>query len=71
MNAPEFKKHLAADERLDEAFLEQVATYALRRVPTVDDKTHLRSILASIPPGERRLRNMIRELVLSELFRRK
>ena len=70
-NATEFKKHLAADERLDEAFLEQVATYALRRVPTVDDKTHLRSILASIPPGERRLRNMIRGLVLSELFRRK
>ncbi|NIP93525.1 MAG: DUF1588 domain-containing protein, partial [Akkermansiaceae bacterium] len=33
----EFKKLLAADDRLAEAFLEHLATYALRRVMTVDD----------------------------------
>ena len=36
-NPAEFKKLLAGDERLAGAFLEQLATYALRRVMTVDD----------------------------------
>jgi hypothetical protein len=44
----EFRKLLAEDDdRLAGAFLEQLATYALRRVMTVDDVQQLRSLVAS------------------------
>ncbi len=68
----EFKKLLAKDDgRLAEAFLEQLATYALRRVMTVDDLEQLRSIAASAKVDDYRLRSLIRGLVLSDLFQRR
>jgi hypothetical protein len=67
-DASEFKKLLADDDRLAGAFLEQLATYALRRVLTVDDMDHLRSIIESTNADEHRLQSLIRRLVLSELF---
>ena len=71
-NASEFKKLLAYDDdRLGEAFLEQLATYALRRVMTVDDLDHLRSIVEASKADQHRLRSLIRAFALSELFRRR
>ncbi len=68
----EFKKLLAAEDgRLAEAFLEQLATYALRRVMTIDDLEHLRTIAASAKADDYRLRSLIRGLVMSELFQQR
>ncbi|MEC9351791.1 MAG: DUF1592 domain-containing protein [Planctomycetota bacterium] len=68
----EFKKLLAEDDaRLAEAFLEQLATYALRRVMTVDDTEQLRSIVAKAKPDGYRLQSLVRGLVLSELFQKR
>jgi hypothetical protein len=68
----EFKKLLAEnDDRLARAFLEQLATYALRRVMTVDDIEQLHSIAASVNADEYRLQSMIRGLVMSELFQKR
>lgn len=65
----EFKKRLAAnDDRLAQAFLEQLATYALRRVMTVDDVQQLYTIAASAKADDYRLPSLIRRLVMSELF---
>ena len=68
----EFKKLLAEDDgRLAEAFLEQLATYALRRVMTVDDAQQLRSIVATAKADGYRLQSLVRGLVLSELFQKR
>ena len=68
----EFKKLLAEDDaRLAEAFLEQLATYALRRVMTVDDTEQLRSIVAKAKADGYRLQSLVRGLVLSELFQKR
>lgn len=68
----EFKKLLAEDDdRLAEAFLEQLATYALRRVMTVDDIHELHEIAKSQKENRYRLRSLIRAFVLSDLFQRR
>ncbi|MCA9212481.1 MAG: DUF1592 domain-containing protein [Planctomycetales bacterium] len=68
----EFKKLLAEDEdRLAQAFLEQLATYALRRVITIDDAEHLRSIVESASKDEYRVQTLVRGLVMSELFKQR
>jgi len=68
----EFKKLLADDDdRLAAAFLEQLATYALRRVMTVDDVQQLHSIVTAAKAGGYRLQSLIRGLVISELFQRR
>jgi len=68
----EFKKLLAEnDDRLAQAFLEQLATYALRRVMTVDDVRELHAIAASAKADDYRLPGLIRALVMSELFRKR
>ena len=70
-NPAEFKKLLAEDNRLAEAFLEQLATYGLRRVMTIDDLAQLRSMVESIKAGEHRLQSLIRRFVLSDLFKKR
>jgi hypothetical protein len=68
----EFKKLLAEnDDRLAQAFVEQLATYALRRVMTVDDVQQLHAIASSAEPGDYHLRTLIRGLVMSELFQKR
>lgn len=68
----QFKKLLAEnDDRLAQAFLEQLATYALRRVMTVDDVGQLHTIAASAKADEYRLPGLIRGLVKSELFQKR
>ena len=71
VGASEFKKLLADDDRLAEAFPERLATYTPRRVMTVDDLDQLRSIVESTKADEHRPRSLIRQLVLSELFKKR
>ena len=69
-NGPqEFKKMLAEDEKkLANAFVQQLATYALRRLMTVDDRPHIEKIVEAAKNDNYRLRSMIEHLVTSDLF---
>jgi hypothetical protein len=67
----EFKELFAQDERLVEAFLEHLATYALRRVMTVDDREALGTIAEAPEADGHRVRDLVRQLVTSELFTRR
>ena len=58
-------------DRFAEAFVEQLATYALRRVMTVDDKAAIKAIAAQSKPDEYRLRSILENLVLSDLFQKR
>ena len=68
----EFKKLLAADtDRFAEAFVEQLATFALRRVMTIDDRAEIQAIAAAAKSDDYRLRTVIEEFVKSNLFRKR
>lgn len=68
----DFTALLAQDlDRFAEAFVEQLATYALRRVMTIDDRPRLREIAAAGRTGDYPLRTLIESLVLSELFQQR
>jgi hypothetical protein len=65
----EFKQLLADDvDSFAEAFVEQLATYALRRVMTIDDRPKLRAIAAASKNSDFALRTVIENLILSDLF---
>jgi len=67
--ASEFKQLLAQDvDRFAEAFVEQLATYALRRVMTIDDAVQIKAIAAASKKEDYKLRAVIESFVLSELF---
>ena len=67
-----FKKLMAADlDRFAEAFIEQLATYALRRVLTVDDAPAIKAIATKSKPDQYRLRSLVEDLVLSDLFQKR
>jgi len=64
-----FKKLLVAElDLFAEAFIEQLATFALRRVMTIDDREQIQSITAACKPNDFQLRTMVEQLVMSELF---
>ena len=67
----EFKKLLAADERLAGAFLEQLATHALRRVMTVDDMEAIHSIAKATRDEGHGVKTLVRQLILSDLFQKR
>jgi hypothetical protein len=68
----EFKRLLGQDlDRFAEAFVEQLATYALRRVMTIDDAAQLKAITAASKKDGYKLRAVIENLVLSELFKKR
>ncbi|HVJ45841.1 MAG TPA: DUF1592 domain-containing protein, partial [Luteolibacter sp.] len=71
-NADEFKK-LAADDidRFAEAFAGQLATFALRRMMTFDDRTELRAIAKEGAGEDYRLRSFVETFVLSDFFRKR
>ena len=65
----EFKQLLAQDlDRFAEAFIEQLATYALRRVMTIDDREQIKLIAAESKMDGYQLRTVIENLVTSKLF---
>lgn len=65
----EFKQRLTEDvERFAEALVEHLATYALRRVMTIDDEPQLSAIAAASKSDDYRLRALVRNLIASPLF---
>ena len=68
----EFKSLLAQDiDRFAEAFVEQLATYALRRVMTIDDAAQIKAIAAASKKDDYKLRTVIENFVVSDLFRKR
>jgi mono/diheme cytochrome c family protein len=71
-DAAEFKKLLAADlDRFNAAFLEKLATYALRRGMTVDDRPALAELARQSKAGGYRLGEIVEALATSDLFRKR
>lgn len=68
----EFKQLLATDmDRFATAFTGQLATYALRRVMTIDDTAQIKAIAQSCKAEDYRLRTIIEKLVTSEFFQKR
>jgi hypothetical protein len=68
----EFKKLLLEDrEQIARAFIEQLSTYALRRVLTIDDEEDLAAIAAEAKKHDFRVRDMIRAVAISDLLRKR
>jgi len=68
----EFKRLLAeSPDAFARAFVEQLATYALRRVMTVDDAAALDAIVAQSKADGYRLKALVRALAVSDLMRKR
>ena len=70
--ADEFKQILLNDrDRIAQAFIEHLSTYALRRVLTVDDQDDLKAIQAVAKIHDYRVKDIIRAVAVSELMRKR
>jgi hypothetical protein len=68
----EFKQLLTQDlDRFGEAFVGQLATFALRRAMTIDDAAALKAIAHDCKKDDYRLRGVIENFVMSELFQKR
>jgi hypothetical protein len=68
----EFKRLLSEDiDRFAEAFVEQLATYSLRRVMTIDDAAQIKAIAAASQTDDYKLQTVIQNLVTSDLFQKR
>ena len=66
---PAFKKLLVADmDKFNAAFVEKLATYAIRRTTTLADHAELAKIAAKGKAADYKLAATIEALVLSDLF---
>lgn len=71
-SSDEFKQLLVQDtDRFAEAFVEQLATYALRRVMTIDDAGQIKAIAEASKKDDHKLKSVIENLVLSDLFQKR
>ena len=72
-NGPEEFKALLVDDidAFGEAMAGKLATYALRRAMSVDDREQIRVIAETAKANDYRLRDLIEQLVLSDLFRKR
>ena len=71
-DAKQFKQLLVDDrERVVEAFVEHLCTYALRRVMTVDDREDVDAIVEEAQQQGYRLKDIVRAVALSELMRKR
>jgi len=71
-DAGEFKKLLLADvDKFNAAFIEKLATYALRRGMMVDDRPALSELARRSKAGDYRLGAIVEALALSELFQKR
>lgn len=70
--ADDFKQLMADDvDRFAIAFVEQLATYGLRREMTIDDEAEIRAIAAAVKQDDYRLRSLIERFALSSLMRKR
>jgi hypothetical protein len=71
-DAVEFRRLLLEDrERFTRGFVEHLCTYALRRVLTVDDRADIQTIVDAAIAGQYGVRDIVRAVVLSDLFRKR
>jgi mono/diheme cytochrome c family protein len=71
-DAAEFKKLLLVDvDKFNAAFIEKLATYALRRGMIVDDRAALAELARRSKAAEYRLGAIVEALALSELFQKR
>ena len=71
-DATTFKKLLLSDlDKFNAAFIEKLATFALRRAMTVDDRGVLAEMAKKSKTADYRVRDIVELLVLSELFQRR
>ena len=67
-----FKKLLVQDiDRFAEAFVEQLATFALRRAMALDDRAAIKAVAGAVKKGDYKLQTTIESLVLSDLFQKR
>jgi hypothetical protein len=70
--AASFKKLLLADmDKFNAAFIEKLATFALRRVMTIDDRAALSSLAKQGKAADYRVQSIVESLVLSDLFQKR
>jgi len=62
---------VADHDRFLEAFVEQLSTYALRRVLTVDDRDDLAAIVREAKSCDYQLRDIVRAVAVSELMQKR
>ena len=55
-------------DRFAEAFVEQLATFALRRVMTIDDAQEIRAVAQACRAKGYPLRDIVERLALSDIF---
>ncbi len=68
-DAVEFRRLLLADrERITRGFVEHLCTYALRRVLTVDDRADVQAIVDTALANNYGVQDLVRAVVLSDLF---
>ena len=68
-NTDEFRQLLTQDlDRFADSFVEQLATYSLRRVMTIDEAAHIKAISQACKQDNYKLRTIIENLVTSDLF---
>jgi len=71
-DAAEFKKILVADlDKFGAAFIEKLATYALRRGMALDDRAALAELARLGKDAEYRLGSIVEALALSDLFQKR
>jgi mono/diheme cytochrome c family protein len=71
-NAEGLKKLLLADiDKFSAAFVEKLATFALRRAMSVDDRTALQNLAKQSKAADYQLPAIIEALVLSDLFQKR
>ncbi|MCA9178000.1 MAG: DUF1592 domain-containing protein [Planctomycetales bacterium] len=71
-DAEQFKQLLLADrDPFLEAFVEQLCTYAMRRVLTVDDREGIRAIVSEAKQKDYRMRDIVRAVALSDLMKKR
>lgn len=71
-NAEELKKILVTDlDKFNAAFVEKLATFALRRTTTIDDHDALAKLAQQSKKADYRLPAIVESLVLSDLFQKR
>lgn len=71
-DARAFKQLLLEDrDKIARAFIEQLCTYGLRRVLTVDDADDILAIVAAAKKHDYRVQDMVRAVALSDLMHKR
>ena len=71
-DSDQFKRLLLEDrDKVAQAFIEHLCTYALRRVLTVDDRDDIKVIVEEAKKNDYRVKDIVRAVALSELLRKR